>query len=195
MFVVKKIFLAILFLANFLAAGRAEESITDGEYEVYSAILRPAISNPGKDNSPITVNIVDSTYDGGLKESASSDDIFVELESIAKCKLDEGLIENFLKKNQTSYELSNKFNLSGCEITLIQKGASPGRFLVDGSLLPGRGSCSEKFSRVGFNPSHNQALVVHGYHCDPDLGEGWLILLMNENGNWKIKGRSGLWIE
>ena len=49
-------------------------------------------------------------------------------------------------------------------------------------------------SRVGFNREMNQALVYRAFSCGSTCGYGSYVLLVKEDGVWKIKVRAGDWI-
>jgi hypothetical protein len=49
-------------------------------------------------------------------------------------------------------------------------------------------------SKVGFNPDMNQALVYMGIYSIYDVGMGYYVLLVKENGNWKIQDIIEAWI-
>ena len=187
----RKAFLAIFFLAGLLTIGRAEEKITNEEYEVYADILRPVLAYPGKENKPIRYNLWKSTSTMGIEGLTLQDQVFVKLAGDAHLALDEGLSEDFLQKNQKEFVLSEKFDVPGLEIRLI----SPENRRISLTFPVDPDSCFQSFSRVGFNKSRSQALVIGGTHCEPEGGGGHLFLLVKENSNWKIKGRVRLWIE
>jgi len=42
-------------------------------------------------------------------------------------------------------------------------------------------------SRVGFNSDSTRALVYAAHHCGDHCGDGMFVLLVKENGEWKVR--------
>jgi hypothetical protein len=50
------------------------------------------------------------------------------------------------------------------------------------------------FSRPGYNPSEDEAVLYVGHYCGGLCGTGHLYLLRKSDGKWRVVGRSMLWI-
>ncbi len=50
------------------------------------------------------------------------------------------------------------------------------------------------FSRPGYNPARDEALLYVTHNCGWLCGTGHLYLLAKEDGRWKVKNRLFLWI-
>jgi hypothetical protein len=50
------------------------------------------------------------------------------------------------------------------------------------------------FSRPGYNPARNEAVLSVSHWCGDLCGTGHLYFLTKQNGEWKVQNRLMLWI-
>jgi hypothetical protein len=118
------------------------------------------------------------------------------------------MFEEYEKKNQAPVKLENKFSLSVPLVLLSEaerdkifeirrtgdkKTANPKGFQELARVY----SKPQGFmnpSRIPFNPTKTQALVYVGNLCGGLCGSGEIILLVKDDGTWKIKYSATTWV-
>ena len=168
----------------------AQSDIPAEEYAVYSAVIRE-LYFVGK----IKLVVISNPTSRG-SESKVADYVFEELAPLSHATYDD-----YLAKNSKQYRLSNSLSLKaryvlvedrtikklfnhwdldkGWETFYKQYPASKGFFSL---------------SRVGFNPTKDQALVYIGRMCNSRCGEGRLVLMSKRNDTWTVEKEHGLWV-
>ena len=104
-----------------------------------------------------------------------------------------------MKKNAKSYEWKNHFDFGAPAVLLTSKlneelPQDPIEYWKQLKTKYPDLIAIEEASRVGFNHSRTQAVVLVGYVTGRIGGEGQYILLEKKNGRWTIKHRLGAWI-
>jgi hypothetical protein len=168
-------------------------SITLEEYAVYDAMIANNFLPSGYER----ILIVDQTVAGISAGPALQQDLDFLRENMAP-DLQAETLADFVAKNERSYRIENHFSLD-VPVVLISNQA------VDEFLAAQDGW--ERFyeqypnsqgmmtiSRVGFNPSGQQALMYVGNQADLLAGEGNYVLLSKEGDEWKVTKTFQAWI-
>lgn len=164
----------------------------DSEYSVYSAILNQGFENLKK---PL---IVQQTSDLNTSFSLQGDvyEVRIEPEGIER-----EVFDDLLLKNDTIYELENKFDIAPREAQLITDTELQAIF-SDSALsgwdefykeFPDSGGFM-RFSRVGFNSDGTEALVEYAYIFGGLGAEGGFVYLQRENQQWSLKKFVLVWL-
>jgi len=171
------------------APAPCESGVEANEYSVYSA----AIEEFSRGRNVKSVVISNRTVD-------VSDPASVTSEWVRRCEAVVPETEaSFRGRNRQPLELTRSFTLKG-EYVLVSQGDLKS-IPNDKTRLEGM---SAKYpdafgvvglSRVGFNAEMNKAVVyISQGSCGLGCGEGTCITLVKEDCEWKVKGRSGLWM-
>ncbi len=106
-------------------------------------------------------------------------------------------LENFKERNRQSSQLSPDMDL-GVKYVLLSREELSAIFQQPDSweVIYENYSASgySEFSRVGFNPGLDQALVYMGHMSGPLAGAGYYYLMEKTNGQWEIKDQTMIWI-
>jgi hypothetical protein len=113
-------------------------------------------------------------------------------------ELQQETVDDFKTANEQSYLLQREFNLPVNYVLISQEE-------LNGIFGGGRGwdnfynkySDSQgimTFSRVGFNAERSQALVCVGNQYHFLAGAGYIVLLVKEDGIWRVKHEVMSWI-
>lgn len=157
------------------------------EYAVYSTLLNRLYDGGHTDR----VLIRDRTSVDGV-EYKSLAGVLEELRRQAPAAQQETL-DSFLDANEQSYPLNKLLRLPGAS-RFVDAQQIEGYFMEGGGGWPAfdrdypHAGGFITFSRVGFNPDMNQALVYFASACGSTCGTGSLVFLVKEECVWKIKG-------
>jgi hypothetical protein len=161
------IFRVILALAlTFSLAGAQGAGPDDQEYQVYSAAIKDLllVGNPG------FINISDHTEYPDFMDRLLK--IYPPF-SKGPAMLDKGTLKSFVSQNSRHYPLQRLFNLS-IEYAMVNEKYEP-----DATWIAG-------FSRVGFSPDGDQALLLLDHSAMWYVSEGTFVLLEKVDGRWRV---------
>jgi hypothetical protein len=167
--------------------------ITPQEYAVYDAMIANIFLPSGYES----IVIVDQTVAGISSGPASQQDLDNLRQNMAP-DLQAETLADFVAKNERSYRIENHFSLD-VPVVLISNQAVDEFFAAqDGwerfyEQYPNSQGMMT-VSRVGFNPSGQQALVYVGNQADLLAGEGNYVLLSKEGDQWKVTKTFQAWI-
>ncbi len=160
------------------------------EQAVYAALLKDMF------NAPMVVLMEKTATDpGGVENTAST------VESAMKNLpgIDKATVDDFKARNNQSYPLSADMNIGVKYVVLTQTEMNqffgPNQdgweaFYKNYPDAPGITS----LSRVGFNPTYDQALVYIGTQSHYLAGAGYYALMVKVNGTWTVSIKSMTWI-
>jgi hypothetical protein len=143
------------------------------DYEVYRALLT---ADFGASASLIV-----------LYDSTGASLMFFDSASVANFKtampglLDETIFD-FISANESRAKLSY---ISGVDHLVLNSDYAEGK---------GSGTVHVGLSRIGYDSSRTQAIVEIGKEWAPLAGRGALVLMIKENGEWKVKSSHMIWI-
>jgi hypothetical protein len=169
----------------------SKERFETEEYAVYSSLIESWFVS---DNTRLIV-IEDQS---GLGLSSSLQEILESLTESFPTPTKE-ILADFKTKNRQASPLKSLFSLT-VPYVLINNQEMDDIFQIE------RDGWDEFYrrypnsqgmmalSRVGFNPDMNQALVYVGNQSHWRAGTGHLVLLIKEDGTWKIQGKTMVWI-
>lgn len=190
--------LAIVFCsAAFSSASRSSvatqaDSETE-EYAVYSALLNEKMIG---ERTKLVV-IKEETIAVDLKDDPVGRDSKYVIERLSP--LSQATLDDYQTKNGESRSLTRNFDLkvnyvllSKTENDVIFK-EGPGGWKAFYEKYPDS-SGYVGFSRVGFNRKMNQALVYVVHGCGGLCGTGNYVLLVKENGLWKVHKELNMWV-
>ena len=177
------------------------------DYEVYSALIeqKAYINHGGEGPRVATLVVIDEETAGGLMPGGTEGSKQLEQEKkylSEKLKLySDDLFKNYLTANQKRYRLERKLNVkieyrfyTDKDQEALHQGNDLRKFWTEFYLRFPGSSGIVTFSRVGYSPDGNTAMVYVGNSCGGLCGTGYDIILVKENGNWKIKEGVMLWI-
>ena len=161
------------------------------EQAVYAAVVKDLFPNA---NSIVLMETT-STDPGGVANTASTADYAARnLPGLAKAT-----VENFKTRNAQSYNLSVDMQLGVQYVLLTQKqrneifGQNQSGWETFYQNYPNAPGITD-LSRVGFNPSFDQALVYAGTLSNYLAGSGYYLLLVKTNGTWTVSQKVMTWI-
>jgi hypothetical protein len=170
----------------------------DEEAAVYSALIEQADVN----ELGSLVVIQDQTVRGDYFPFDASQDgrldrIFGALKRDFRLA-DEATLTSFRANNERAHPMIDHPFLRQIESKLISPQSIPNASHVDWwetfrQTYPGATGFF-LFSKVGFNSEMNQALVYRAFACADTCGYGSYVLLVKEDGAWRIKTQAGHWI-
>jgi len=146
----------------------------EAEKEIYSLLLAELISNEG-------IPLAASTTLGDMGYYVISQDDFIKWQK-ENPSLEQETFTNFVELNQQIYPIREYLPVEISDQMIGQQG-----WWVS-------------FSRIGFNPHLNQALVVKQINmgCDSNgdccLDQGSVIYLQKKDGRWKIEEQFNEWL-
>ena len=161
--------------------------LDDMDYEIYSLILQEKFSN----TNYLVIN----------QEISKKSSMNIEIEKFQYLEteildFDALVFSDFIIKNDTIYNLDNKFNITSKEITLISSDEID--YLQDKNWdefykkYPNTNGLIG-MSRIGFNLDKNQAIVEIELVSGFNLVQGSLLFLKKENDEWKIISTIYIW--
>lgn len=120
-------------------------------------------------------------------------------EEAFKTEISDETVNDWMEKNSKSYEWENHFDLGVPTLLLTSKlnkelPHNADEFWNQLRIKYPDLLAIEEASRVGFNHSGTQAVVLVGYHTGLIGGEGQYVLLEKTNGSWKIRHRLRAWL-
>jgi hypothetical protein len=159
------------------------------EYAVYTALLRSVYLGAG-----IQRLVIQSTTEVD-KNMASSEELRYVQRQLKG--VTQAMIDDLLNRSRQVLTLEQRFDLP-VEVVLltqpeIQVIFSQGGWDAFYKQYP-QSQGTLVFSRVGFNPAVDQALVYAGNQSHYLAGAGYYYLLARENGAWTVKGQLMVWI-
>ncbi|HEX8138795.1 MAG TPA: hypothetical protein VF544_14605 [Pyrinomonadaceae bacterium] len=171
------------------------------EAAVYSALIEPIyVRNAGRPVAAPEVVIQDQTTQGnylliGIAEYQSLEGMFEALKRDFPLA-DRATLDSFLAVNNQRHSMLRHPFLARTRSRLI------GHEEVEGFYKTGPGSWWTgfyrkypnasgffTFSKVGFNPDMTQALVYRAFACNDTCGYSSYVLLVKEEGVWRIVGQ------
>ncbi len=166
------------------------DQLKQEEQAVYAALLKDMF------NAPMVVLMEKTATDpGGVENTAST------VESAAKNLpgIDTTTVEDFKTRNDQSYALPADMDIGVKYVLLTQTEMNQffgqnqdgwQAFYKNYPDAPGITS----LSRVGFNPTYDQALVYIGTQSHYLAGAGYYALMVKVNGTWTVSIKSMTWI-
>ncbi len=160
------------------------------EQAVYAALLKDMFSAP-----MVVLMEKTSTDPGGVENTVST----VESASKNLPGIDSATVEDFISRNDKSYALAEDMNIGVKYVLLTQTEMNQffgqnqdgwQAFYKNYPDAPGITS----LSRVGFNPTYDQALVYIGTQSHYLAGAGYYALMVKVNGTWAVSIKSMTWI-
>lgn len=178
------------------------------DYEVYSALIeqKAHINHGGEGPRMATLVVISEETVGGMRmldggtEAAKYEEQRKRYLKENLKYLTQDLYNNFSTVNEKRYRLERKLDIK-MEYRLYTD--------KDDEALSGKGfkefwpafysrypgsSGIMSLSRVGYSPDGNAAMVYVGVSCGGLCGAGYDIILVKEDGKWKIKEGVMLWI-
>jgi hypothetical protein len=196
----KVLLFLLLVLPLPLASNRqreTENSVTNEEYAVYSAILNKIEQSPNDGKEVKLVVINDQT--NGPDNSCFPEKIAKWNERISANEL-KPIFDDLIAKNKESKTLVGKqFQVKHKSVLLNVRDFS---LIFKKKDLEGwtdfyrtypNSSGFITFSRVGFSSDATRAIVYEQNNCDSLCGYGGYILLSKEKGEWKVVTGFGCW--
>jgi hypothetical protein len=180
----------VIAIALTACAPGAPTASLDDEYAVYAALIESRYLKEGVD---LIVIRAQTTF------FPLGPDVTAEQVSETIPGLQEETYDDFLSVNEEPVPLDPSLDL-GFDYTLVslqdlEEFLGGGAWSYDAfyERFPNSQGLME-FSRVGFNLSHNQALVYVGNQYDLLGGEGYYVLLRKEGGDWLVDSDLLLWV-
>lgn len=194
----------LLSLDNYLSCRKVAEdidTISNDEYEVYSAVLLQSRNLLSSDQFVI------EQFTSGLyltpKPSLMESETTLAFRTTGlEMKQRSSIIKDFILKNTKKYSLENRFSPS-LRIVFISKQERSEIFSATKAFGEGWSEFSKKyphskgfiqFSRVGFNTDRDQAIVYCGESTGSLSGAGHIVLLVKEKNKWILTTELRLWI-
>ena len=166
------------------------DQVNTEEQAVYAALLKQTYSA-----GMIVIMETTSTDPGSADPSTSRLDYVMEnLHDV-----DKSVATDFQARNDKAYPLSLNMKLGVTYVLLTQEqrngmfGQNQSGWEVFYQNYPGTPGITT-LSRVGFNPSFDQALVYIGTESNWLAGAGYYILLKKVSGTWEIDQKVMTWI-
>lgn len=161
------------------------------DYTIYSVLIN-GMYNRDEENSVVISN---QTTSYALPYANLNESLLGVKERIPGGIADE-VLENFSNKNKVPLTLQNRFNVRVPYVLLSKRDLDyifqPGNDWIEFyRKYPGQGLI--EFSRIGFNPQMNQALVYTSMQSGGKSGQGYYVFLSKEGGNWTIKYKIEIW--
>ncbi len=171
---------------------KAGDNFSQEDYDIYCLILTRIFP----DAETLVVNQETSVTSGAA--------VAGYLKSLAEVVngLDTTLFIDYVQKNDSSFHLDNRFSIPSKKVVLITREEIHDIFTGNGvndgwetfyRKYPGS-SGEIIFSRIGYNTSKTQALVEMGNMYASLGGEGQVIYLEKENGQWRLVRSFVTWI-
>jgi hypothetical protein len=193
----KLLFVALL-LSFLMFCGQQNRIVTPveippaEEYAVYNAVIDELYA--GND---IKEFVIEDSTDAGVVADL---DIGFEYAKTELPELTEEITANFKDRNKQAFGLDTLFNLkapyvliSNQEINnIFQQPDLSGWDLFYQQYPNSQGILT--LSRVGFNSTRDKALVSIGNQRAWLAGAGYFVLMIKENGQWKIQSKSMDWV-
>jgi hypothetical protein len=182
---------------------RTERMFMDGQTRTGSFTLRDAISahSPTQTRQQADPALIrprrEPTED--MKRWFREERVRRQDEDAFKAEISNETVNDWTEQNAKSYEWGEGFDLAAPTVLLTRKlDEELPRDPVDywnqlRTKYPDLFAIEEA-SRVGFNQSQTQAVVLVGYHTGLVGGEGQFILLEKKNGCWEIRHRLRAWL-
>ncbi|MFZ4401836.1 MAG: hypothetical protein ACOYO1_17535 [Bacteroidales bacterium] len=169
------------------------DNIDSNEYQIYSLILKEKFTTSNN-------LVIEQKTTGNL--SISFGNIYFETLKTENQNLDTTIFNDFINKNNTVYNLDNKFIGSTKSITLIS--SEEINYLFNSQDINKawnefyekypKSNGMIKFSRVGFNSDKSQGIVEIGHYYASLGSDGSLVYLVKENNSWRIIKFINTWI-
>jgi hypothetical protein len=186
--------LALLILgATLHASPKAvrQSEVSSEEYAVYSALITEEYV---KDKVKLVV--IANPTSSGNRSKDMADYFLGQLSPLSQATYDD-----YLERNGKPYNLSNSFSLREkyvlVEYPEIEKFFENPDFDEAWKNFYKRFPASNGYivlSRVGFNPTKDQALVYMAWMCNSRCGEGKLMLMSKRDGKWKVEKHYTTWV-
>jgi hypothetical protein len=161
------------------------------EYQIYSIIINEKFKQS-----------TDLVIEQKTSSSLSIGNSYFESLRIENQNLDTTIFNDFIAKNDTTYNLDNKFNISTKSISMISDEEIK-YFFNPQDLNKDWNEFYEKypksngmiqFSRIGLNSDKSQAIVEMGHYYASLGADGFLLYLVKENNSWRIIKIINTWI-
>lgn len=186
--------LLVLMAAGSCSSAQSIESanVEREEYAVYSAMI-PMIYGGARANHLVIVN--PTLYAGSTKSKGNIEFTFPGGPPVSQQTFDD-----FLQRNKSNRWLTRKFDLN-CEYVLVD--AVEIKTIASFKPMDDWKEFHRKYpeaagyvtlSRVGFNETRDQALMLTSFVCHPLCDEGVYILLAKSDGAWKVVNTARAWI-
>ncbi len=164
--------------------------IPKSEYEVYSSVLIDRY-NPQSVNKIVIYQVTNN------QTWCINYDCFQNFKNYSLEK-DSMLFIDHKNKNAKTYKLENKFSIPQTVILISEEELNEIFQNAEGwdvfyEKYPNSTGVIQ-ISRVGFNSNQTQAILYFGYHRESLDGQGYLIFLTKDEGNWIVREQVGLWI-
>ncbi len=111
-------------------------------------------------------------------------------------------VSDWTERNADSYQLDHKLDVKKGEVVLFSDDDWRQLESSDASLASQWQAFDEKYpltgitelSRVGFDHTRTQAIVLVGFRSGPIGGDGYYALLTKESGIWKLRHLLHAWL-
>ena len=100
-------------------------------------------------------------------------------------KLDKETFLDYLENNKEFLHYEN-IDMKGIEVIVLDNDSSPNKNFLT-IKYPNWIHSILEFSNIGFNKTHNQALVYYGFYSGPNVGGGLYIIFEKKGRKWKRK--------
>jgi hypothetical protein len=190
--------LAIICILSCAVAPRAQRQADASaeEYDVYSAVIANMLADEKgtfDTQEKIKVLVIKSRTSTDGSSFDRPDEHFQQWFPMVK----EGVARDYQIKNKTPVRLKSFFGLNLkyvlADELLLQKMFKRGGWEEFYKRYPDSGGYIA-FSRVGFNPAMDQALVYIAHGCGGLCGTGHYVLLEKSADKWRVLKRSMVWI-
>jgi hypothetical protein len=205
-----RLLISVLIAALLIGRAGYSQEMHDEEYRVYETVIRDKfLTRPGHidlknmDSKgevehllPKTIVILEQTFKSFMMESLDPKVIEKELPKDLKALSSEP-IKSWKKNNAESHPISDRFSFEEKVLLLSRKQFS------DSFKPKSWASFYERYpnalgyfalSRVGFDEKKTVALVYIANMQDRKWGSGSFYFLVKEEGKWKIKAESRVWV-
>jgi hypothetical protein len=180
--------------------GDGRSSVPGEEYAVYDAVLGSSFAR-----KMVTFDAPDEIKMFAITNRTSSDRSLWRLDGLTwqgakpeEVEISSDTLEDYEAKNATVYQLERSFDL-GISYSLVR--AEWARRVGSGTredrqafyrAYPDSGGVVT-LSRVGFDPTRRQALVLVQHTCGDVCGTGHYVVLVNKDGRWQVYAIGRAW--
>jgi hypothetical protein len=172
---------------------KTADNLDVNEYQIYSLILNEKFS---------ACNNLVIEQETSYRVSFPIGNTYYETLKAENRNLDTTIFIDYVNKNDSAFNLENKFNSSTISFTMIS--SEEIKYFFNSQDLNKdwnefykkypKSDGIIKFSRVGFNSDKSQAIVEIGHYYASLGADGFLIYLVKENNNWTIIKIINTWV-
>jgi len=174
------------------------------KYAVYSAIIKDMYLGSGIDLIVIQQSDCQSASEENEVSDESVEEMRRTMEEVAirgMPPLKQETIDDFHSKSRKCYPLSRKLDIPGAYVLVDDRDLRKSfpRDEFDRGWRPfyakyQHSSGIINFSNIGFDLEMNQAFVSTGRSCGGLCGAGYFVLLIKDQGRWKVEKKINTWV-